>query len=318
MKRKRHGQSDPSASIFLIPYGLNLRFLERDDELRILKEAIQPSCYTRLRAIGIHGLGGVGKTQLALQYANTSLDVYQVIVWIPADTQTNIVHALTNLAEKLGLVDRASEKDDCEIVGKVRDWLNTTSKPFLLVFDNVDNIELLGQIWPASNQGSIIITTRSPSVASGRTTTTLALGSFSEDTSGKVLRSLSGLGFADDKESAAAHRILHYCVRGLPLALMQMSSFIRNRGSSYSEAEKMLQKSESARKWCVNAGPPAEYDHTLATAWDTSLQRLSRKARALLHLLSCFDTDLVPEGMITGKKAEIYGAPLQFALDDFS
>jgi predicted ATPase len=316
--KKRKWEDEPSGSAdrtFLIPYGRNLRFFGRDKELQSVKEALEPG--TRFRAIGIHGLGGVGKTQLALQYANTSLDVYQVIAWIQADTQTNIVHALSNFAKKLGLADGASD-DDRENIGKVRDWLNTTSKPFLLVFDDVDKIEILDQIWPASDRGSIIITTRSPWVASGRTTTTLAVSSFSADTSSKVLRSLSGLEFADDKESAAAYTILCRWTSGLPLAVMQMSNFIRNRGSSYVETEKMLQDSESARKAYIRAEPPAEYHHTLTTVWSTSYQRLSPEATALLHLLSCLDAVPVPERLITGKTAEVYGTPLKFALDSFS
>jgi hypothetical protein len=310
MKRKGKGLGDPSARIFLIPYGLNLRFFGRDDELRILKEAIEPSC-TRLRAIGIHGAGGVGKTQLALQYANTSLDMYQVIVWIPADTQTNIVHALSNLAKKLGLVDGASGEDDCGNVDKVRDWLNTASKPFLLVFDDVDNIELLDPIWPANKRGSIIITSRSPLVATGRTTITLALKSFSADTTSQVLRTLSQLDFADDKEEAAAHKRLSGWTNGFPLAVMQISNFIRNRGTSYVETRKMMR--ECSRTVYSTVTP--EYGHTVLTVWDTSLQRLSPGAMALLKLLAFFDPDEVPERFITNMKAIVHDGPLGFVVD---
>jgi hypothetical protein len=310
MKRKGKGLGDPSARIFLIPYGLNLRFFGRDDELRILKEAIEPSC-TRLRAIGIHGAGGVGKTQLALQYANTSLDMYQVIVWIPADTQTNIVHALSNLAKKLGLVDGASGEDDCGNVDKVRDWLNTASKPFLLVFDDVDNIELLDPIWPANKRGSIIITSRSPLVATGRTTITLALKSFSADTTSQVLRTLSQLDFADDKEEAAAHKRLSGWTNGFPLAVMQISNFIRNRGTSYVETRKMMR--ECSRTVYSTVTP--EYGHTVLTVWDTSLRRLSPGAMALLKLLAFFDPDEVPERFITNMKAIVHDGPLGFVVD---
>ncbi|KAK4043575.1 P-loop containing nucleoside triphosphate hydrolase protein [Parachaetomium inaequale] len=222
---------------YLIPHGLNLRFFGRPKELRILKQALYPKPGTRLRAIGIHGLGGVGKTQLALQHANTSLHVYHVIAWIPADTQANLVHALSSLARKLGLVvDDGAGSDDFQTVSRVRDWLNTTSKPFLLV-----------QIWPASDQGSIIITTRSPS-------------SFPAGTQREALRFLSGLDASDSKETAAA-------------PMMQIANFIRERRSSYGEVEEILR--ESAQKLYTRVGPPAEYQHT----------RLSPEATALLNLL---------------------------------
>lgn len=295
----------------MIPYGLNLRFFGRDDELRILKDALEPC--TQLRAIGIHGVGGVGKTQLALQYANTSLDIYQVIAWIPADTQTSTIHALSNLATKLGLVDGASGEDDCQNVGKVRDWLNTTSKPFLLVFDDVDRIELLDQIWPANKRGSIIITSRCSSVVSGQTTTTLALGSFTEETSSEVLRSLSHLDPANNKEKAAVQSICR-TTGGLPLALVQISNFIHNRGSSYVEAQGMLSQ-ELSRTVYSTAAPPAEYGHTVSTVWDTELQRLSPDATTLLKLLVFFDADKIPEPFITNKKVVVHEGPLGFVLD---
>ncbi len=130
-----------------IPYGVNLRFFGRDHELHFLKTALHPQHDTQLRAVGIHGLGGIGKTQLALQYANTSLDFYHVIAWIPAHTKSNIVHAISRLAKRLELADEAKgDGNHRHNVVKVREWLNITGKPFLLIFDDVNNIEHLEQI----------------------------------------------------------------------------------------------------------------------------------------------------------------------------
>lgn len=114
---------------FMIPYGLNLRFFGRAAELETLKQALHPKADSLLRAVGIHGLGGVGKTQLAPHYANTSMDVYDVIAWIPAENQIKLVQALSSLANKLGLAGGSNE-DDYQNVAKVRDWFNTAGKPF--------------------------------------------------------------------------------------------------------------------------------------------------------------------------------------------
>lgn len=135
---------------FMIPYGLNFRFFGRAAELQTMRDTLHPQTEhpkepTQVRAIGIHGLGGVVKTQLALHYANTFLEAYDVIAWVPADSQIKLVQALSSLAKKLGLVDGENE-DDYQNVGKVKDWLNTAGKTFLLIFDNVDKIGLLDQI----------------------------------------------------------------------------------------------------------------------------------------------------------------------------
>lgn len=161
---------------------------------------------------------------------------------------------------------------------RVRDWLNAAKRPFLLVFDNVDEVELLDQIWPASNLGSIIITTRSPSLASKRTTSTLALNSFSPDIRVDVLASLTRMQPADEEEKAAAIRVCDL-IGGLPLAMVQISGFMLDRGYSYSEFLAIYER--SADRVFARSDRPVEYDHTLLTTWEISLQKLSREAMKL-------------------------------------
>ncbi|KAK0702012.1 tpr repeat-containing protein [Lasiosphaeria miniovina] len=304
---------------FMIPFGLNLRFLGRDEEMRRMREALDPpdeaneGTSPKLRAIGIHGLGGVGKSQLALHYANTSMERYEIIAWISAETQIKLVQTLSGLANKLGLVEGSGE-DDYQNVQRVRDWLNSAKKPFLLIFDNVDKIELLDQIWPASNKGSIIITTRSPSQASKRTTITLAVESFSAETRTNVLKSLTGMEPMGQEEVAAAAEICRL-VGGLPLAMVQISDFIRDRGYSYGEFLKVYEK--SAERVFAKSERPVEYDHTLLTTFEISLQKLSEEAASLANLLACFDPDLIPERLLTETKAEMDGTDFEFLSDDF-
>jgi len=307
--------SDPARlPCFMIPYGLNLRFFGRTAEIQTLKDALHPREEpTQLRAIGIHGLGGVGKSQLALHYANTSMDAFDVIAWIPAETQIKLVQALSQLAKKLGLAEGENE-DDYQNVGKVRDWLNTAGKPFLLIFDNVDKLGLLDQIWPASNRGSIIITSRSHSQAAGRVTATIALSPFHAEEGREVLQSLTGMKPAGDEEETAAREVCRL-VDGLPLAMVQISNFIRDRGYSYGEFLRMYEK--SAEKIFAKSEPPVEYNHTLLTTWEISLQSLSTEATALQNLLVFFDPDTIPERLLINAKAEIQDARLEFLSDVF-
>jgi len=299
---------------FMIPYGLNLRFFGRENELNTLGEFLDPKPERKsLRAAGIYGLGGVGKTQLALHYANTSMEIYDVIAWVPSETQIKLVQALSRFANKLGLTEDGSE-DDYQGVQKVRDWLNTSKKPFLLIFDNVENINILDQIWPASDKGSIIITTRSLSQASKRASNTLALQSFSTETGKAVLESLTSLKPADQDDEAAAQEVCQL-LGGLPLAMVHISDFIRDRGYSYTEFLRIYKK--SAEKIFAKSEKPVEYDDTVFTTWDISLQKLSEEATKLQNLLVFFDPDLIPERLITNTKAEIDDPSLEFLFDEF-
>lgn len=196
----------------------------------------------------------------------------------------------------------------------MRDWLNKAKKPFLLIFDNVDKIELLDQTWPASGWGSIIITTRSPSQASKRTTLTLALDSFFVQVRIGVLQALTGIEPTDDNDRSAADEICRL-VGDLPLAMVQIGDFIRDRQYSYTEFLRVYKK--SAEKVYSKSDRLVEYDHTVLTTWEISLQKLSPEATTLQNLLVFFDPDLIPERLITNTKAEINHDDLEFLFDEF-
>ena len=297
---------------YMIPYGVNVRFFGRWLETDTLKRGLHPQDNNgRLKVIGIHGTGGVGKTQLALNYANTSKDIYDVVIWIPAKTQIKITQALARFAKQLSL--RNTSEDDHQSIQNVRDWLNTSGKTFLLVFDNVEDHDLLDQIWPASTNGSVIITCRSLSLAAKRATDVMHLRCFSTETGVEVLYSLTGLPPSSDSEAAAAKKLFHL-LGGLPLAMVQISEFINDRGYSYEELLPVYQK--SANRIFARSGAPVQYEHTLDTVWNVSFECLSTESRALLNILAFFDPDLIPESILSNKRADITDPSLQFSFDD--
>ncbi|KAK7743150.1 hypothetical protein SLS53_004235 [Cytospora paraplurivora] len=298
-----------------IPYGLNLRFFGREDQVKILRGLLDPSeNHNAMRVVAIHGLGGVGKTQLALHYANTSLKLYEAIIWIPAETPIKIIQTISAFAVKLGLVDKNTEVDDYQAVQKLRDWLNVTEANFLLIFDNVEESDVLEQIWPASTNASVIITTRSPSVASRRSTNLLHLECFSNTPGAEVLCLLSGRQPTNDADVAAAAEITQL-LGGLPLAIIQVSAFIRDRNCLYTEFLTLFHK--SAQKVFARSKVPGEYGYTVETAWNMSIERLSPNAKVLLNVLAFFDPDLIPERLILETKANIDDEQLEFLFDEF-
>ncbi|KAJ6447148.1 coxI translation protein CYA5 [Purpureocillium lavendulum] len=298
---------------YTIPYGLNLKFFGREKEVETIRRILDPCLEPgTMKVLAIHGLGGVGKTQLALHYANTSHKSYEVIAWIPAENQIKIVQALSHLATKLGLSSEG--EDDHQSVQKIRDWLNSAEKPFLLIFDNVEDADILDQIWPATSNASVLLTTRSPSVSSRRSTKILQLDCFDDDGGREVLFSLTGSPPSDENDMMAASELCRL-LGGLPLAMDHLSSFMVDRGCSYPELLELYRR--SAQKILAKARAPLEYTYTSTTTWDMSLEKLSTDARHLQNLLVFFDPDSVLERLITDTKAEGLGSSLQYLVDEF-
>lgn len=298
----------------MIPYGLNPRFFSRDHEVDMVRKVLDPvQGHERLRVMSIHGLGGVGKSQIALHYANTSMKMFDVIAWIPSETQIKFNQAFSELAKKLGLPKGDTSEDDYQAGLEVKDLLNQSGRRFLLIFDDVEQIHLLLHVWPSSEKGSILITTRSPSVASKRATEVMHLESFSTDKALEALRSLTGLEPNKHEDSAAANDICRL-LGGLPLAIVQISDYIRDHGCSYEEFFRIYRNFTS--KILEKGEIPIEYNHTLRTVWDASLRNLPQDAGILLNFAAFFNPDKIEEHLLKNPKAHNTDDRLEFLIDE--
>lgn len=114
---------------YFIPLGLNERVIGREDELRKLREALDPQeGNPQSRSFALYGMGGVGKTTIALQYANNARNLYDAIFWISADNMIKMTQDFLDIAQKLGLVPKDRKSEDANAaMAKVKAWLNKTS-----------------------------------------------------------------------------------------------------------------------------------------------------------------------------------------------
>lgn len=299
----------------MIPPGLDERFYCRSEEVAEVENALElQDTKNELRVVAIHGMGGVGKTQLAFHYAITSKSRYDVVLWIPAETQIKMTQALATAAKGLGLPLGDDSQDDYQSALKVRDWLNSTSCRFLLVFDNVDKIDVLLKVWPVSDNGSIVITTRSPTVALKRANKTIHLQCFNEETGPQALAQLTGMEPTDDADIVAIKSICHL-LGGLPLALAQIIPVFTDRRPSYDEFLSLYRR--SAAKIHASEGPSQAYQHNLNTVWDLSLQNLPKDARVLQTLLSFLDPDKATERLLTNPKSGLEHKDFEFLTEEF-
>jgi hypothetical protein len=116
-------------------------------------------------------------------------------------------------------------------------------------------MDMLLQVWSASTKGSILVTTRSPAVAAKRCTDIMHLEPFTSQLGLEALYALTGFEGADGEDNAGAEEICRLLV-GLPLAIVQVSDFIRDRASSYTKFLALYQ--ESSAKILARGEAPLE------------------------------------------------------------
>jgi hypothetical protein len=159
-------------------------FIAREEELAEMHKTLSGDGSRRI--IVLHGLGGIGKTQLTIAYAKRHKDSYSAVLWLNIKDEDSLKQSFAKvakrilrehpLASQLSSVDVNENLD--EVIDAVKRWLSLAKNTrWLIVYDNYDNPKLPGnsdhaavdihKFLPESYQGSIIISTRSSQVKIG-------------------------------------------------------------------------------------------------------------------------------------------------------
>jgi tetratricopeptide (TPR) repeat protein len=143
-----------------IPYARNSFFLGRDALLARLHAQLQAGQTTALSQSpqAISGLGGIGKTQLAIEYAYRYAHNYEAVLWARAETREDLIASYSALATLLKLPERMAGDQEKMLVA-VKAWLQQNGG-WLLILDNADELDLLPPLLPPLPGGHILLTTR--------------------------------------------------------------------------------------------------------------------------------------------------------------
>jgi hypothetical protein len=254
----------------------------------------------------LHGLGGVGKTQLVMEYAHRFMADYDLVWWIPAEQEELIAAALAEIAPEIGI--RRGENID-EAADAVREALRL-GRPYdrwLLIFDNADDPESLSPHLPQGN-GHVIITSRNP--AWSHLAMPLEVDAFSREESVEhLLRRVPGL----SPESAAEVAAL---LGDLPLAVELASAWLETTGMPVDEYVSLLRTHLAA--WLADS-QPSDYPLPAAATWQVSIERLNREwpaAVRLLELCSCFAPEPISMRLLYGDEAIRYLLPFDESLQE--
>ncbi|KAJ7446621.1 hypothetical protein FB451DRAFT_1567828 [Mycena latifolia] len=222
----------------------------------------------------LHGLGGVGKTQIALKFIRKSASQFTDIFLIDTSTLATIDTGLKNIATAKSVGD--SSKDTLQ-------WLTSKQHGWLLFFDNADDPKIdLNNYFPQCSHGNIIITSRNPGLCV-YTTAHCAIADMEEpDSVDLLLRSAGQDPTADNKETAAQIVQTLCC---LPLAIIQAGAFISKSGNLSSYLALYARNKTQLLSQCP-AQSHDNYVWTVYTTWQISYDQLSEQAKTFLKLCS--------------------------------
>jgi len=144
--------------IWNLTFSRNLNFTGREQilaELRTALDSNEPGVWKQ----AIWGMAGVGKTQIANEYAYRYKDSYKAIWWIRSEEPTILASDYAALSNELGL--EIDSKDQAITIGAVRRWLEHNSG-WLLIFDNAAKPADIEEYLPRAGYGHVLITSKNP------------------------------------------------------------------------------------------------------------------------------------------------------------
>lgn len=125
------GKSPESTEVetfYYVPYNRCKQFFGRKTELTTMREELSMATNQKSRCVLLYGLGGMGKSRLAMEYVERHRDEFGAVIWIPADNEVKIQQALAEVARQLQLV-AIDENDTLQAQRKVVRWLSSLGRP---------------------------------------------------------------------------------------------------------------------------------------------------------------------------------------------
>ena len=306
--------------IWNVPYPRNPYFTGRETLLKRLHTTItskQTGPFTYQQALS--GLGGVGKTQIALEYAYQQYNTYTAILWVRADSRELLLADFMSIAHLLHLT-QSEQQEQIQVVDTIKQWLRDHTD-WLLIFDNVDDPVTIREFIPRFGKGSILITCRMQSLGN-LVPYPVEVDIMDIEEGILFLLRRAGILPLDDalntisEENRTFASTLVQEMGNLPLALDQAGAYIQDTGCSLSHYLN-LYKRHTARL-LQRRGTSSDYPQSVATTWSLSFQKVEKDnpiAAEMLRLSAFLHPDAIPEELFTEGRDDL-GPILNTIADD--
>ncbi|MDG4784477.1 FxSxx-COOH system tetratricopeptide repeat protein [Micromonospora sp. WMMD1102] len=238
--------------------------------------------------LALLGLGGVGKTQIALEYAHRFAAYYEIVWWISADQPQIVRTELAKLAGQLKLQSGPTVNEQVDAVLQALRQGDLFPR-WLIIFDNPEEPEQLREFLP-DGPGDVIVTTRNQSWT--HVAEYLEIGVFERTESVELISRRVETMVPSDADAVAER------LGDLPLVVEQAAAWLATTAMPVRNYLRLL---DTRLPEMLAEKPPQGYPTSAAVAWNLSLQRLreSRPAAArLLELFSFFSPEPIPTWLL--------------------
>ncbi|MEA2045650.1 MAG: FxSxx-COOH system tetratricopeptide repeat protein [Euryarchaeota archaeon] len=279
--------------VWKVPLLRNPNFTGRESLLKDILTALnsgQPAALTQI----ITGLGGVGKTQLALEYTYCNMADYDVVWWVRAEEPATLNEDYASLAVPLRLPQK--DQEDMKVkVEAVQNWLGQ-NESWLLVFDNAQSPNAVRDYIPQGGGGHVIITSRNPNWS--RVAKTLPVQVFSRAESIEFIRNRTD---QDDDANALADAL-----GDLPLALEQAVAYIIATGIALGDYLELF-RTRRKKLW-EDEEQSQDYRDKVETTWSVAMDRVKDEVSVgaeLLNLCAFLAPDDIPRMLFSEENAHL-------------
>lgn len=287
--------------------GRNLFFTDRKAILQNLREAFSPHTdVLSAQPLALCGLAGIGKTQIAIEYAHRFGGDYQCIFWVQADSRENLERGFMRIAELLALPQNDLPTSD-QMIATVKEWLQEHEQ-WLLIFDDANDLKSLQSFISVGFRGDILLTTNAQAL--GTIAQRIEVDKLERDAGAlfllhraKLLSPEASFDDAPAETRRSAGKVVDM-VNGLPLALDQAGAYIEETQCGL---EGYLDRYHQQRNHLSRQGDSllAKHINTVATTWKLSMQHLRPATAELLTFCAFLSHDAIPEEIITHSDSDL-------------
>ncbi|KAL5047111.1 hypothetical protein BDW71DRAFT_50813 [Aspergillus fruticulosus] len=308
---------DKKARHWVVSLPRNPKFIGRQDEILKLEELL--AMHDGPRRVAITGLGGVGKTQVALEtaYRMRDQDKGCSVLWVPCTSHALIEQTFLRFAEIFGLHGVKS----ADVKEQVKTYLSSErAGRWLLVFDNADDTEMwlaandtgpaLEDFLPLSGQGYILFTTRNRKLAMKLAPLNIIpIPDVDKETAFQILgKALEHENLPKDDTTAAS---LLEQLAFLPLAITQASAYIIENKINLSDYLALLQEQEDAVELLSedfrDPGRYKDIQNPVITTWLISFNQIQDQNRAAadyLSFMACINPRNIPQSLLLSQSTK--------------